>query len=221
MQRHGADQHGGAAADSGDLHGVVRAGAGGHPGLQTHALAPARHLRRQQPRQVRGDGWGALAQMSPRSLVSCVRLLGSGPMLRLSLAFLYTGLEISYWAGVLPACVSFTRALGPGRKGMMGLASILVSCGSMAGGLLLILCKQGDSAQRKGENRQPGTGIVLVVVTSRGRTPVVMLGLATHLAAYTLSLVSLPHLSPLGDTQQVTNQRPPAGHVTSVLISDW
>ena len=159
--------------------------------------------------------------MSPRSLVSCVRLLGSGPMLRLSLAFLYTGLEISYWAGVLPACVSFTRALGPGRKGMMGLASILVSCGSMAGGLLLILCKQGDSAQRKGVNRQPGTGIVLVVVTSRGRTPVVMLGLATHLAAYTLSLVSLPHLSPLGDTQQVTNQRPPAGHVTSVFISDW
>ena len=148
-----------------------------------------------------------------RSLVSCVRLLGSGPMLRLSLAFLYTGLEISYWAGVLPACVSFTRALGPGRKGMMGLASILVSCGSMAGGLLLILCKQGDSAQRKGVNGQPG--IVLAVVTSRGRTPVVMLGLATHLAAYTLSLVSLPHLSPLGDTQQVTNQRPPAGHVTS------
>ena len=75
--------------------------------------------------------------------------------------------------------------------------------------------------REKEKRRQLGTGIVLVVVTSRGRTPVVMLGLATHLAAYTLSLVSLPHLSPLGDTQQVTNQRPPAGHVTSVLISDW
>ena len=37
-------------------------------------------------------------------------------MLRLSLAFLYTGLEISYWAGVLPSSVSFTAALGEDRQ---------------------------------------------------------------------------------------------------------
>ena len=49
-------------------------------------------------------------------MTSCLRLLKTERMLRLSLAFLYTGLEISYWAGVLPSSVSFTTALGEDRQ---------------------------------------------------------------------------------------------------------
>ena len=115
-----------------------------------------------------------------RSLLSCLRLLGTKDILLLSSTFLYSGLQISYWAGVLPSAISFSEVLGAERKSLMGLSCVLVSVGSLAGGLLLI------SFQEK--------------VSRWGRAPVVGLGLLSHLAAFTLSLVFLPHLSPLGDT---------------------
>ena len=71
------------------------------------------------------------------------------------------------------------RLLGEERKSLMGLSSVLVSVGSMTGGLLLISCK--DAVRRT------------------GRSPVIIFGLLAHLAAFTLSLLFLPHLSPLGD----------------------
>ena len=64
----------------------------------------------------------------------------------------------------------------------MGLASVLVSVGSMGGGLLLISLRG--------------------VVTRQGRTLVIITGLLTHLASFTLALLYLPHLAPLGDTEQ-------------------
>ena len=62
----------------------------------------------------------------------------------------------------------------------MGLSSVLVSVGSMTGGLVLISARDG--------------------VRRAGRSPVVLAGLLSHLAAFCLSLLFLPHLSPLGDT---------------------
>ena len=138
---------------------------------------------------------GASVSNPLRSVTSCLRLLGTGPMLKLSLTFLYTGLEISFWAGVLPSSVSFTRALGEDRKSLMGLSSVLVSLGSMAGGLLLISLKE--------------------VVNKRGRSLVILTGLASHLASFTLSLLHLPHLSPLGDTDQAPFMDP---DMVTVLI---
>ena len=50
------------------------------------------------------------SHMNPlTSLTSCLRLLGTRDLLVLSVSFLYTGLEISFWAGVLPSSVAFTR----------------------------------------------------------------------------------------------------------------
>ena len=43
---------------------------------------------------------------------------------------------------MLPSSVSFTQHLGTERKSMMGLSSVLVSVGSMTGGLLLITLKE-------------------------------------------------------------------------------
>ena len=114
------------------------------------------------------------------SLASCIRLLGTRDILLLSSAFLYSGLEISYWAGVFPSAISFTQQLGDERKSLMGMSSVLVSVGSMTGGILLI------SFQER--------------VSRSGRVGVVLIGLVTHLAAFSLSLLCLPHLSPLGDT---------------------
>ena len=93
--------------------------------------------------------------------MSCLKLYGTRDMMLLSLAFLYSGnyllfflnynrhvssiflgFEISFWAGVLPSSVSFTQHLGLERKSMMGLSSVMVSVGSMTGGLLLISLKE-------------------------------------------------------------------------------
>merc|ERR1712012_290275 len=87
---------------------------------------------------------------------------------------------ISYWAGVLPSSVGFTVNIGVERKSLMGLASILVSLGSMLGGLMLISMKE--------------------MVNRRGRSMVIMFGLITHLTSFLLSWLHLPHSAPLGDT---------------------
>ena len=62
----------------------------------------------------------------------------------------------------------------------MGLSSVLVSAGSLTGGLLLISFQAG--------------------VRRTGRSPVLVCGLLVHLAAFSLSLLFLPHLAPLADT---------------------
>ena len=102
--------------------------------------------------------------------------------MKLSLAFLYSGLEVSFWAGVLPSSISFTQHLGHQRKSLMGLASIMISIGSMVGGLLLISFKD--------------------LVNKRGRNMVIIFGLVVHITAYILSFLYLAHLSPMGDTNQ-------------------
>ena len=77
----------------------------------------------------------------------------------------------------------------------MGLTSVLVSLGSMAGGLLLISLKE--------------------VVNKRGRSLVILTGLATHLISFTLSFLHLPHLSPFGETDQASILSP---NMVTVLI---
>ena len=115
-------------------------------------------------------------------MTSCLKLVTTSSMMKLSLAFLYSGLEVSYWAGVLPSCISFTQHLGAQRKSTMGLASIMISIGSMVGGLLLISFKD--------------------FVNRQGRNAVILFGLITHMTAYILSFLYLAHLSPMGDTDQ-------------------
>ena len=88
------------------------------------------------------------------------------------------------------------RLLGEERKSLMGLSSVLVSVGSMTGGLLLISCK--DAVRRT------------------GRSPVIIFGLLAHLAAFTLSLLFLPHLSPLGDTDTSSFSAP---HSWAILLT--
>ena len=122
-----------------------------------------------------------------RSLTSCLKLLITGRMMKLSLTCFYSGIGVSYWAGVLPSSISFTQHLGPQRKSIMGLASVMVSIGSLVGGILLICFKD--------------------LVDKKGRNPVIIIGLTSHLTGYVMSFLFLSHLSPLGETNQelVTN----------------
>ena len=103
--------------------------------------------------------------------------------MKLSFTCFYSGIGVSYWAGVLPSSISFTQHLGPQRKSMMGLASVMVSIGSLVGGVLLICFKD--------------------FVDKKGRNTVIMIGLISHLTGYVMSFLFLSHLSPMGETNQV------------------
>ena len=115
-------------------------------------------------------------------MLSCLHLLRTPRLLLLSLSFLYSGLQTSFWAGAFPAAVSFTLALGPDRKAVMGLCSVLVPLGSILMASSLVLAKSW--------------------VNRVGRVPVVATGLALHTLAFAACLVFLPHAAPLGDTEE-------------------
>jgi len=117
-----------------------------------------------------------------QSFLSCLKLLRTSDMMKLSFSFLYSGFETSFWAGVLPSCIGFTQKLGDGRKSTMGLCSIMVSIGSMSGGLALAALKSG--------------------INRRGRDPVIVTGYILHTCAYFLCLLFLSHLAPFGETEE-------------------
>ena len=117
-----------------------------------------------------------------QSLLSSLRLLRTRDMMLLCLSFIYSGLEVSFWAGAFPSAVSFTLGLGAMRKMVMGLCSIMVPLGSMVGGLLLILFRER--------------------VNRIGRSPILCLGLIFHSTGFLLCLLFLPHLAPFGDTDK-------------------
>jgi len=123
-----------------------------------------------------------------QSFMSCLRLLRTPDIMKLSLSFLYSGFETSFWAGVFPSCIGFTQSLGMGRKSTMGLCSIMVSIGSMSGGLVLAALKGG--------------------INRRGRDPVILTGYVLHTFAYFLCFLFLPHLSPFGETEDASYVSP-------------
>lgn len=64
------------------------------------------------------------------------KLLWTPDMLLLSVAFLYTGLELTFFSGVYGPCVGFTKRLGENSKSLVGIHGIMVGLGEIAGGLL-------------------------------------------------------------------------------------
>jgi hypothetical protein len=117
-----------------------------------------------------------------QGILSCLRLLRTPDMLLLCCSFVYSGLETSFWAGSFPSSISFSLQLGPARKAVMGLGSIMVPLGSILAGGGLVLARAR--------------------VHRAGRQPVILAGLALHTVAFLLCLLFLPHLAPLGDTAE-------------------
>ena len=48
-------------------------------------------------------------------------------MVLLSVTFLYTGLQLSFWSAVYPTAVGFTNTFGPNRKALATLCSIFIA----------------------------------------------------------------------------------------------
>lgn len=118
-----------------------------------------------------------------------IKLFCTRDMLFLSLTFLYTGLELSFFSGVYSSSIGFTSAIGANAKQLVGLSGICIGAGEIIGGVSF-----GLLASR----------------TSRfGRDPIVILGFIIHIVAFFLIFLNIPDLAPLGETSTVSYLNPP------------
>lgn len=120
---------------------------------------------------------------------NAVRLFTTRDMLLLSLMFLYTGLELSFFSGVYSPSIGFTLQLGEGAKQLVGMSGILIGVGEVSGGVLF--------------------GLMGSKTTKYGRTPIVVVGFIIHIVAFFLIYLNLPNDAPFGDTKEFSFFKPP------------
>ncbi|KAK2580548.1 hypothetical protein KPH14_007681 [Odynerus spinipes] len=102
-------------------------------------------------------------------------------MLLLSLTFIYTGLELTFFSGVYSSSIGFTKAMGNSRKRLVGLSGIFVGIGEVVGGALF-----GIFAKR--------------ISGTCGGSSVVITGFVTHLFAFISIYLNLPNSAAFTDT---------------------
>lgn len=115
------------------------------------------------------------------AFLDALRLFITPNMLLLSLLFIYTGLELTFYSGVYSSSVGFTKAMGEGRKSLVGLSGIFIGVGEVVGGAVF--------------------GILASKISGRcGGWPVVLTGLFVHLFAFISIFLNLPNNAPFKDT---------------------
>ncbi|XP_037943508.1 UNC93-like protein MFSD11 [Teleopsis dalmanni] len=123
------------------------------------------------------------------ALKSAANLFMTRDMLLLSLAFLYTGLELSFFSGVYGPSIGFTKKISESPKQILGLAGICIGAGEVFGGGLF--------------------GILGPKTTRFGRDPIVIAGYIVHLIAFFLIFLNLPNSAPFTDTNDISYLDPP------------
>lgn len=118
-----------------------------------------------------------------------INLFCTREMLLLSITFLYTGLELSFFSGVYSPSIGFTLALGDGVKQLVGLSGICIGVGEVSGGVLFGLL---------GSSRRFGRDLIVIV------------GMVLHLFSFALIFANLPDEAPFGDTAAVAYLNPPS-----------
>ncbi|KAF5273713.1 hypothetical protein FQA39_LY07403 [Lamprigera yunnana] len=113
---------------------------------------------------------------------NATKLFVTKDMLLLSIAFFYTGIELSFYSGVYSSSVGFTGAFGGNAKQLVGLSGIFVGVGEVLGGALF--------------------GIFGSKFTRWGRDPIVMAGFTIHLISFFLIFINLPDSSPFALTNE-------------------
>lgn len=111
-------------------------------------------------------------------------------MLLLSLAFFYTGLELSFFSGVYSPSIGFTLAIGESSKQLVGLSGIFIGVGEVSGGVLFGLLGTRTSSKI-------------------GREPIVILGFIIHVLSFFLIFLNLPNAANFGDTNDIAYLNPP------------
>lgn len=116
-----------------------------------------------------------------RAFEDAIRLFLTPNMLLLSLTFIYTGLELTFYSGVYSSSIGFVKELGEDRKRLVGLSGIFIGVGEVAGGAIF--------------------GIFASKISGNfGGKPVVIVGLVVHLFAFISILLNLPNDASFADT---------------------
>lgn len=119
---------------------------------------------------------GRHSQSSPyESFKSSIKLFFSKDMLLLSICFVYTGLELTFFSGVYGTCVGNTLYFHESKR-LIGLSGVFIGVGEILGGGLF--------------------GIFGKRITTSGRNSVVFLGMIVHFVGFYLIFLNLPENSP-------------------------
>ena len=102
-------------------------------------------------------------------------------MLLLSVTFLYSGLQLSFWSAVYPTSVGFTNTFGVDRKALATLCSIFIAVGEVSGGAVF--------------------GFLGHLTAKRGRDPIVILGFIVSMVSYFLMFLNLPFNANIEETK--------------------
>lgn len=146
------------------------------------------------PKPGQGSGREDIASTPTEELVKSLKLFRTKEMMLLSVTFLYTGLELSFFSGVYSACLSFTQRF-PDPKMLVGLSGIFIGCGEIIGGATF--------------------GIFGSKTIKFGRDPIILLGFLVHIVCFYLIFLNVPSAAPLGDTYDPTYF--PSGDPSAVL----
>ncbi|XP_038211682.1 UNC93-like protein MFSD11 [Zerene cesonia] len=117
-----------------------------------------------------------------------IRLFCTRDMMFLSAAFIYTGVELSFFSGVYSPSIGFTLAMGDNVKQLVGLSGVFIGMGEVLGGALF--------------------GILGNKTTRWGRDPIVIMGYFIHMTSFFLIFINLPNVAPFGDTMDTSYINP-------------
>lgn len=117
------------------------------------------------------------------AFMAALKLFFTPQMLILSLTFIYTGLELTFYSGVYSNSVGFTKAIGKNRKSLVGMSGIFIGVGEVVGGAVFGILASKMSRRCSG-------------------SPVVFIGLLVHVFAFISIFLNLPNKAPFGDTDQ-------------------
>ncbi|ODM90722.1 UNC93-like protein MFSD11 [Orchesella cincta] len=122
-------------------------------------------------------------QLAKSALVQALRLFITPHMILLSIASVYTGWCQSFFFGVYPTAVGFTQRFGDAKR-LVGLVGIFTGVGEVVGGSVF--------------------GLLGSKTTKKGRSPIVFLGLITHITCFVLVYLNLPEESTIRETSDAS-----------------
>lgn len=172
---------------------LKRSGAAGTLAVITDDQQQQQQHQTEKSRDVDAESTTAVVEAETlgvwQAFRAAVRLFFTREMLLLSITFVYTGLELSFFSGVYSPSIGFTLAMGDGVKQLVGLSGICIGVGEVSGGVLFGLL---------GSSRRFGRDLIVIA------------GMALHLISFALIFANLPDEAPFGDTTAIAYLNPPS-----------